>query len=72
MSRIGKSRWCRRCKKYTLHVKDEPRKVGCAGHVVMTLFTCGLWAMVAPLIIGIEIWGGLLAPYRCQHCGKAR
>jgi len=72
MSRIQKSKWCRRCKAYTLHVKSEPRKVGCGTHILLTLVSCGLWIPLALLTVGLEMWGGILAAYHCQVCGKRR
>lgn len=65
-----KSKYCRRCKSKTLHVKSQPKKVGCGAHVLLTLVTCGLWVPIAVLLMGLGIWADLFAPYHCQACGK--
>ena len=72
MSRIQKSKWCRRCKAYTLHLKSEARKMGCATHILLTVGTCGLWLPLAMLIVVLEMWSDILARYHCQQCGKRR
>jgi len=41
MTRQQKQTYCKVCQRKTLHVKSEV-KSGCAGHVVLTLVTCGL------------------------------
>lgn len=61
---------CKTCQRKTLHVKTEPRQTGCAGHLLLTLATCGLWLPIAMLLYGLEQWAGILAPWHCQQCGR--
>jgi len=71
MTRQQKQTYCKVCQRKTLHVKSEV-KSGCAGHVVLTLVTCGLWLPIGMLLAGVGSWAGLLAPWHCQTCGKKR
>lgn|GEM_PF-2928842 len=65
-----KQRYCRACSRKTLHVKGDVQKIGCAPHVILTICTCGLWLIVAPLIVGLEMFAALGQPWRCQSCGR--
>lgn len=67
-----KQAYCKNCRRNTLHVKTEPKTTGCAGHILLCVLTCGLWFPIAVLIYGIEQWGGILAPWHCQVCGKKK
>jgi hypothetical protein len=60
------SRYCKLCKKQTLHEKPElERGMGC----LLTICTAGIflpfWIFHRTLILPFR-------PYRCQSCGKGR
>lgn len=55
------SRYCSYCRRQVLATQYGPPV---AVHVLMTLFTCGLWLPVLLLIMAFA------TGYRCQTCGK--
>jgi hypothetical protein len=72
MSNQQKQAHCKTCNKKTLHVKTEPRRSGCVGHLLLTVLTCGLWFPIFIFLYGLEEWGALLAPWHCQVCGRKK
>lgn len=58
-------KYCRECKRKTLHVKIK-HSTFLLG--VLSFLTLGLFA---PFWL-LAMFGNLLAPWRCQTCGKAR
>ncbi len=61
-----RSKWCRRCEGYTLHVRNTfSGGWGC----LLTILTAGLFL---PIWLLIGIFEMLFARYHCQQCGKAR
>lgn len=71
MARQQKSKWCKTCKAYRLHVIDERQKTNMVTHVSLTIFTCGLWFPILVLLIASDSWAAMFAKFRCQSCGKA-
>lgn len=58
-----KRKYCRECRRKTLHQKEEfSFAVGC----LLTIVTGGLFA----LVWGIVILSDMVKPYRCQSCGS--
>lgn len=58
-----KQRWCKDCRKKTLHVRHRVTEMwGCA----LTIITCGLWL---PIWLLMSLFGSL-GSYRCQQCGR--
>lgn len=72
MGHVQRQKHCRNCSRKTLHIKSEPRKVGCLAHLVLTVCTLGIWLVFAPLVVGLEMFSAMGAPYHCQACGKKR
>jgi hypothetical protein len=73
-----KRKYCRECKRKTLHVATfEKQNLGC-GFVVGNLFLCvitlGLWLPIFILMLGLGTFSNALAPfgakYHCQVCGR--
>lgn len=56
--------YCPKCKHTQRFVRVEtPHRF----HAVMTVFTCGLWAISwAAIAVGHRIW-----PWRCKHCNSS-
>lgn len=67
MSNQQSSKWCRRCKAYTLHQRPL-KSVGCAGGVLLSILTLGLFF---PFWILSTIFPGPAGPWRCQQCGRS-
>ncbi len=67
MALVQRSRYCGRCKRYTLHqFQTFSTGMGC----LLTLITGGLFAVLwIPYKLLIEPWRNI---YRCQSCGKGR
>lgn len=60
------SRYCKRCRRYTLHGHTDIRLAGF--HLLLTIFSCGVWLpffLVYVLCVALSGW-------RCQFCGKVR
>jgi len=73
-----KRKYCKDCKKSTLHMATiKKQDMGC-GFVVGNLFLCvitlGLWIPIFVLVFGVGIFSNSLAPmgakYLCQACGR--
>jgi hypothetical protein len=58
-----KQKYCKDCKRNTLHVRQRTTEMwGC----LLTLLTAGLWI---PIWILISLFG-TMSGYRCQVCGR--
>jgi hypothetical protein len=55
-----KSAWCPTCQQQRLFTAPKPSH---ALHLILTIFTAGIWLIVWLLI------GGKTGPYRCTVCG---
>lgn len=73
-----KRKYCRECRKKTLHVATiKKQDLGC-GFIVGNLFLCvitlGLWIPIFLLVLGLGLFGNSLAPlgakFHCQICGR--
>lgn len=56
-----KRRWCRGCRR---HVLAQRPGTNHTFHLLVTLFTCGLWIIVW-LLSAVKIGG-----WRCPNCGR--
>jgi hypothetical protein len=61
MSQKQASRYCAHCEARTLATAQKPNHLL---HFVLSLFTCGLWLFIWPLVVVGSIGG-----YRCVKCG---
>lgn len=58
-----KSRYCKSCRKNTLHIRHRVSEMwGC----LLTLITVGLWI---PIWFVMSLFG-TFGSYRCQTCGR--
>ena len=63
-----KQKYCKQCRRKTLHVRDEIHHQTYLLHGLLSVVTCMLWLIPGALIIGIQ---QVLLRWRCQVCGKA-
>ena len=70
MAREQKQKFCQHCQAPTLHVKSEPKGQSCSAQAFLTVVTCGLWLPIWILLVSLDQWAGILAPWHCQTCGK--
>jgi hypothetical protein len=66
-------KWCRSCRRYTLHQATVKQIETVAGQLSCGIFMCiitlGLWLPI--LLIGmIQAMRGKLSKWHCQQCGR--
>jgi hypothetical protein len=70
MSAALSQRYCRDCRKKTLHQRAEAPGAGCAGHILLAAVTCGLWIPVAIFLGGLSALTGAGHTWNCTACGR--
>ena len=61
MSQKQDSRYCPHCQKQVLAIGTKANHVL---HLLLSIFTCGLWLWIWPLVAA-----GTAGNYRCTSCG---
>ena len=62
---------CNKCRSTTMHIRNAKSmtKAGLFGHLLMTVFTFGVWGLLVILdIIAIKITGGQKGKWHCKRC----
>jgi len=69
MAQQQRQAYCHRCGKYRLHTR-QATETHHVLHVLITLFTCGVWLLIWFLDILVTGFDNARKPYLCSVCGE--